>query len=64
MYLRHRVAVGLFTIVLGVGLVPPAAARATTATELSIDANRAYADTRTTLRINLTEGAGAPVANA
>jgi hypothetical protein len=56
MYLGHRVAVGLFTIVFGVGLVPPAAARATTATELSIGANRAYADTRTTLRINLTEG--------
>jgi 5-hydroxyisourate hydrolase-like protein (transthyretin family) len=64
MHLGHRLSIGLLAVLVGVGLFAPAhAARAATAT-LSLAADPAYADTETTLRIDLVDEGGAGVAGA
>lgn len=67
MQLGHAVTAGLLAIVVAVGLASPApaapAARAD-ASQLTLRAEPAYADTDTTLRLQLTDGAGAPLAGA
>ncbi|HYF72997.1 MAG TPA: hypothetical protein VD864_09255, partial [Nocardioides sp.] len=67
MRLGHAVSVGLLSLAVAVGLAPPApAAPAPRAapSELSIQADPAYADTETRVRVRLTGAGGEPVAGA
>lgn len=64
MHLGRRSAIGLFCVLFGAGLFIPADAARAAQSELSLDANRAYADAETTLRIDLVGDGGAGIANA
>jgi 5-hydroxyisourate hydrolase-like protein (transthyretin family) len=64
MHLGHRLAVGLLAVLVGVGLFVPAHAARAATTTLSLAADPGYADTDTTLRVDLVDAAGAGVSGA
>ena len=64
MHLGHRLAVGFLAVLVGVGLFTPAHAAQAAPTQLSLAADRGFADTDTTLRIDLVDKGGVGVAGA
>jgi 5-hydroxyisourate hydrolase-like protein (transthyretin family) len=64
MHLGHRLAVGLLAVLVGAGLFAPAHAARAAAPRLSLAAGPAYADTDTTLRIDLVDEGGAGIPGA